>query len=154
MTTASQMVLFGENPAPAPAVHAPAVIPTNKVDWKELYGALSKLPKSKYAIPTSELMGDFMVQPVDNDYVFVETREFKKTAYLRRLVGSYGGFTRIKPAPEDTLMFVRVLLEDPYKYAKLFAVHYSCCAKCGAELTDEVSRELGLGPICRKAFGK
>jgi len=95
-----------------------------------------------------------MVQPVDNDLVFVEIREFKKTTYLRRLIGSYGGFTRSKPAPEDTLAFVRVLLGDPYKYAKLFAVHYACCAKCGAELTDEVSRELGLGPVCRKAFGR
>ncbi len=148
------MVLFGENPVmPAPAV-VPAVAPVKNFDWKELYGALSRLPKSKYAIPTSELMKDFMVQPVDNDLVFVEIREFKKTTYLRRLTGSYGGFTKIKPAPEDTLMFVRVLLADPLHYAKLFATHYSCCAKCGAELTDELSREFGLGPICRKAFGK
>lgn len=152
MTSSAQMVLFGENPVLlTPAVVAPA-IPAEKLDWKEIYGALSKLPKSKYAIPVSELMKDFMVQPVDNDLVFVEVREFKKTPYLRRLLGSYGGFSRIKPAPEDTLMFVRILIADPYKYAKLFASHYSVCAKCSAELTDEVSRELGLGPVCRKAF--
>jgi hypothetical protein len=152
--TTQQLVLFGENPAPAPAVPAPVANVAPKFNWKELYEALSKLPKSKYAIPTDELMGDYMVQPVDNDLVFVEIREFKKTTYLRRLIGSYGGFSRIKPAPEDTLAFVRVLLGDPYKYAKLFAVHYACCAKCGAELTDETSRELGLGPVCRQAFGK
>lgn len=154
MPSSSQMVLFGENPVlPAPAVATP-IVHIQKLDWKELYGALSKLPKSRYAIPTSELMKDFMVQPVDNDLVFVEVREFKKTAYMRRLLGSVGGFSRLKPAPEDALMFVRILLEDPYKYAKLFATHYSVCAKCAAELTDEKSRELGLGPICRKAFGR
>jgi hypothetical protein len=125
----------------------------SKSEWAELYEALSKLPKSKYAIPTSEIISDFLADKIHGDLLFVEVREYKKTPYLRKLSGSIGYFTRIKPNALDTLAFVRILASDPHKYARIFGEHYRCCAKCGAELTDERSRELSLGPECRKAFG-
>jgi hypothetical protein len=49
---------------------------------------------------------------------------------------------------------MNIISQDPYKYAKIFGQHYSCCGSCGAELTDPVSRELQLGPECRKKFGR
>jgi hypothetical protein len=47
---------------------------------------------------------------------------------------------------------VETIEYDPYKYARLFGEHYTCCGSCGAPLTDNKSRELMLGPECRKKF--
>ncbi len=120
--------------------------------YGELIGALQGIPKSKYAIPVSELMTDLLKDKVHGDLVFVEVKEYMKKTYIKKLYGSVGAFTRVRPAVEDALVFVRIITTDPYKYTKLFAEHYQCCGKCGAELTDPKSRELMLGPECRKAF--
>lgn len=120
---------------------------------EELYEALSKVQKSKYAIPTAELVMDFFDERVDNDLLFVEVREYNGTLYLRRLHGSLGSFVRSKMTRKDTLAVLAHIAQDTYKYARLFGEHYQVCGKCGAELTDEKSRKLQLGPECRKAWG-
>jgi hypothetical protein len=121
--------------------------------FAELNEALQTIPRSKYAIPVSELMLDFMKKPVHGDLVFLETKEYLKRLQMNMLFGSVGAFTRVRPAVEDALAFIRIIQKEPYKYARLFAEHYKCCGKCGAELTDPRSRELMLGPDCRRAFG-
>lgn len=121
--------------------------------YGELLGALRAIPNSKYAIPVSELMTDLLKEPVHGDLVFLEVREYMNKTYMKKLYGSVGAFTRVRPAIEDALVFTGIITKDPYKYAKLFGEHYKCCGKCGAELTDPKSRELMLGPDCRKAFG-
>lgn len=121
--------------------------------FAELNEALQTIPKSKYAIPVSELMLDFMKKPVHGDLVFLEVKEYMKRLQMNKLFGSVGAFTRVRPDVEDALAFVRIVQKDPYKYARTFAEHYKCCGKCGADLTDPRSRELMLGPDCRRAFG-
>ena len=121
--------------------------------FAELNEALQTIPKSKYAIPVSELMLDFMKKPVHGDLVFLEVKEYMKRLQINKLFGSVGAFTRVRPDVEDALAFVRIVQKDPYKYARMFAEHYKCCGKCGADLTDPRSRELMLGPDCRRAFG-
>lgn len=121
--------------------------------YVELIEALRTIPQSKYAIPVDELMVDFLKDNVHGDLVFLEVREYMKRIYMKKLFGSVGAFTRVRPKVEDALAFVRIIQRDPYKYARKFAEHYKCCGKCGAELTDPRSRELLLGPECRKAFG-
>jgi len=121
--------------------------------YGELLGALQEIPKSKYAVPVSELMTDLLTDAVHGDLVFIEVKEYMKKTYMKKLFGSVGAFTRVRPAIEDALVFARIIAKDPYKYAKIFGEHYQCCGKCGAELTDPKSRELMLGPECRKAFG-
>jgi hypothetical protein len=116
--------------------------------------ALSKAPKSKYAIPADELDIVLTDTPVTGDLLFIEIREYMDNLYMRRLTGSVGGFTRWKVPNEDAVMIMNIISQDPYKYTKLFGEHYSCCGSCGAELTDPISRELQLGPECRKKFGK
>jgi hypothetical protein len=74
--------------------------------------------------------------------------------YMRRLHGSLGGFTRVRMANSDAITVVETIARNPYKYARIFGEIYSCCGSCGAELTDPKSRELQLGPECRKKFGK
>jgi hypothetical protein len=116
--------------------------------------ALSKAPKSKYAIPASELDLTLTDTPLTGDLLFLEIREYMNNLYMRRLTGSVGGFTRWKVPNEDAVAIMSIISQDPYKYTKLFGEHYSCCGSCGAELTDPISRELQLGPECRKKFGK
>jgi hypothetical protein len=99
-------------------------------------------------------MTDFLKKPVHGDLVFLEVKEYMKRLHIKQLFGSVGAFTRVRTDVEDALAFVRIIQSDPYKYARLFGEHYKCCGKCGAELTDPISRELMLGPWCRKAFGR
>lgn len=114
---------------------------------------LASVPKSKYALNVS----DFTVAGVDHtftgDLVFVEIKEYMGTLYMRQLLGSYGGFTRKRMTSDQVKLAVGLIAADPYAATKRFGTHYSCCGSCGAELTDERSRELQLGPECRKKFG-
>jgi len=117
---------------------------------------LDGLPKSKYAVPTTELalIADLVgMDAVKNDLVFLEVKEYRGTVYMRRLSGAPGSFIRVRLSKDAVSALSSILKTDPYKYARLFGEHYRCCGKCGAELTDEESRRLMLGPICRKAFG-
>lgn len=120
---------------------------------EELYEALCKVQKSKYAVPTAELIMDFFDEKIDNDLLFVEVREYEGRLYIRRLHGAPGAFNRSKLSRRDSLAVLAQIAQDTYKYARLFGEHYQCCGKCGAELTDEKSRKFQLGPDCRKAWG-
>ena len=119
-----------------------------------LQEALSKAPKSKYAVPVSELDISLEDTPLTGDLLFIEVKEYMNNLYMRRLTGSVGGFTRHKVPSQDSIVIMNIIAKDPYKYAKIFGQHYSCCGSCGAELTDPVSRDLQLGPECRKKFGR
>jgi len=123
-------------------------------DKSVLQEALSSAPKSKYAIPVSELDISLEGTPLTGDLLFIEVKEYMGNLYMRRLTGSVGGFTRHRVPSQDSITIMNVISQDPYKYAKIFGQHYSCCGSCGAELTDPVSRDLQLGPECRKKFGR
>lgn len=117
--------------------------------------ALSKAPKSKYAVPNVEL--DMSLTPatkLTGDHLFVEIKEYMGNLYMRRLHGSVGAFVRTRVSNDDAVTIMNHIAKDPYKYAKIFGTIYSCCGSCGAELTDPISRELQLGPECRKKFGR
>lgn len=114
---------------------------------------LAKAPKSKYAIPNDELDISLEYTKLSSDHLFVEIREYMGNLYMRRLHGSVGNFTRSRVNPQDAIAIVEHIATDPYKYAKRFGEIYACCGSCGADLTDARSRELQLGPECRKKFG-
>lgn len=116
-------------------------------------GVLADVPLSKYALPADDVR-DFIpdIAVGSNDLVFVEVREFKGTRYMRRLAGSVGDFTRIKISPRAVESVAGLIKRDAPAAAKRFAEHYSVCAVCSAELTDRVSRERGIGPVCWKRF--
>lgn len=130
--------------------HEPAAKPKANPVVQEM---LSTIPKSRYALNVA----DFTVAGVDHtftgDLVFIQVKEYMGTLYMRQLLGSFGGFTRKKMTTEQVKLAVGLIKADPYAATKRFGEHYSCCGCCGAELTDERSRELQLGPECRKKFG-
>jgi hypothetical protein len=114
---------------------------------------LARVPKSKYAVPTLEFEATTADEVFPGDLVFIEVKEYMSTLYARQLHGAPGDFTRSKLSASAVKALVEIIERDPYKYVKLFGDHYTCCGSCGAVLTDEKSRELMLGPECRKKFG-
>jgi hypothetical protein len=118
-----------------------------------LQGVLGSIPKSKYAITTEELELAGVPAEFKGDIAFFELKEYLQRLYIRQLHGAPGHFNRSKIPMAAVEQIVSIIKNDPYKYAKLFGDHYSCCGSCGAELTDQRSRELMLGPECRKKFG-
>lgn len=121
---------------------------------KELMDIVADMPEAKYAIPAEELMMDLLKRPIKNNLVFCELKKYRGRLYFRQLHGAPGHFSRSMFPIEDALVFAKRVKTDPYKYTRLFADHYQCCGRCGAELTDEISRETRLGPTCRGYFGK
>lgn len=122
-----------------------------KVD-EEMRAALKSIPSAKYAIPTSELFAETLKMHYTGDLLFVELSEYRGKLYFKRLFGAPGRFSRSMMHRSDALLLIRHIAVDAYRYTKLFGEHYRCCGRCGAELTDERSRELLLGPQCRKYF--
>lgn len=118
-----------------------------------LQSYLSALPKSRYAVPVDEFELANLDVNLHGDLAFFEIREYMGHLYMRQLVGSVGAFVRNKLSNDDVIKISKAIARDPRGYAVLFGVHYSCCGSCGAELTDPISRELQLGPECRKKFG-
>lgn len=114
---------------------------------------LAGIPKSKYAVSTDDLVLTDFEDSFKTDIVFLELKEFQGTRYVRRLIGAPGAFSRVRMTLPETKALLDIIARDPYKHARLFGEHYSCCGSCGAELTDARSRELQLGPECRKKFG-
>lgn len=112
---------------------------------------LETVPKARYAIPTSELPALFS-QNVSGDLLFVRVSEYRGQIRFARLHGAPGDFTTSRVGMADTLLLAKMIERNPARFTKMFADHYSVCGKCLAPLTDQTSRELGLGPICAKAF--
>ena len=123
-----------------------------KVD-EELQAALKSVPKSKYAIPTSELFPETLKSRLVGDLLFVELSEYRGRLKFQRLFGAPGCFSRGFMPRGDALVLLAHIARDPYNYTRLFGEHYRCCGRCGAELTDKESRSLLLGPTCRQYFG-
>jgi hypothetical protein len=119
-----------------------------------LQEALRSAPKSKYAISNEELDISLENTKLTGDHLFIEIREYMGNLFMRRLYGAPGGFTRVRVSNADAVTIANHIAQDPYKYARTFGEIYQCCGSCGADLTDPRSRELQLGPECRKKFGK
>lgn len=62
-----------------------------------------------------------------------------------RLYPAYG-------APKDLIDIVREVAADPIGAARLYGKKTGTCACCGRELTDPVSIENGIGPICESKW--
>ena len=75
--------------------------------------------------------------------------------------GKWAGFTFLSVAASDERYPIkgsertRILAEiavDPLAAATRYGLHFSVCACCHRQLTDETSRAIGLGPICARRF--
>jgi len=133
----------------------PAAKPTFSAadEAAELRALLRSSSKSKYAVPTDEIGMALTNTRVSGDLLFLEVKEFRGKLFIRRLVGAPGSFSRYRIPPADAITLLRKINTDPVKYSRIFGQHYTCCGRCGADLTDETSRKLFFGPTCAKAWG-
>jgi Family of unknown function (DUF6011) len=60
-----------------------------------------------------------------------------------------GKFTRFNSCSDEQLTRILAAAADPEAAAKAYGLRFSSCSCCGLELTNPLSIELGIGPICR-----
>lgn len=109
-------------------------------------GLMAKYPASKYAINTPKGMIFFAV-------LEFSPRKGVKVRYLRRLIGHPGEWLKIKMNQTQAAWCMKQLdTWTPLALAQEYAKEYTECARCGSPLSDPLSLERGIGPVCWEAF--
>lgn len=90
---------------------------------------------------------------VDGVMKFYAVRQFKGTRYLRQLIGHPGQWQRVKPSYPVQALVMAKIAADPLRAAQAYGEHFTCCAVCNSPLSDPLSMERKIGPICWKRFG-
>ena len=113
---------------------------------------LDDIEVSAYAVPTAGLQIPGHV--FRGDLAFFEVRMYKGHKFLNILTGAPGDFNRTRVRAPGALSGLAAVIGGRHvEYARLFGEHFTCCGRCKAPLTDQRSRELFLGPDCRKLWG-
>lgn len=120
---------------------------------RERLEAYEGIENSYYAIPEAvfRLLPEFA--DFRGDLLFLRVYTYKGHRYMRRLVGAPGAFGTYRVGHSAEIALCSVLRGFHVQYATLFGEHYARCGRCTAELTDQRSRELHLGPECRRIWG-
>ncbi len=63
-----------------------------------------------------------------------------------------GGGVRAIKGVEPRNLILTAIANDPDALAR-FGQELGKCGKCGRDLTDEESRAIGIGPVCREQLG-
>ncbi len=71
--------------------------------------------------------------------------------YLGKVVD--GLFRPTRACDAATTTRVIAAASDPHNAAKAYGARTGVCSCCGRELTNKISVDLGIGPICRDKFG-
>jgi hypothetical protein len=64
-----------------------------------------------------------------------------------------GYFLKSHACTDEALEAIKEIAEDVLKAAQLHGIETGQCSCCGRELTNPLSVELGIGPICRERWG-
>lgn len=115
--------------------------------------AIAAVEPSKYAIPGGYLavLAPDLVK--DRDHLFLEVKNYKGKRYLNRLHGAPGDFTRSRLPLEVAVRLLKFIANRHVEFAQEFGRVYAVCGRCAAPLTDAKSREVHIGPECRKVWG-
>lgn len=86
----------------------------------------------------------------DLDFWFVRVPEDGKWQGMRFVSRVLGGRGTQRIRNGEQMAALRAILEAGTEAAgMLFAQELGRCRKCGRDLTDDTSRQLGIGPVCR-----
>jgi hypothetical protein len=98
---------------------------------------------------TTKRMGHFAVE-VDGTLKFLRVKKILSGRYANRMfVDSMGSSTAYPvKAPATLTTYLTAVLVDPAAAAKRYADEMGECSDCGRPLTNEESRERGVGPDC------
>jgi hypothetical protein len=96
-----------------------------------------------------------VVDPADQVLKFYQVRVPKQ--------GRWVGYTFVAQVSGDNHFSIRdkaerekilgEIAKNPLEALKRFGKEIGQCGHCRKQLTDEVSRQFGIGPVCRKALG-
>lgn len=90
---------------------------------------------------------------VDGEIKFYRVAQWKGTTYLRQLIGHPGDWQKIKLSYPVANAIMARLAADPLAAAQAYGEHYTVCAVCNSPLSDPLSMERKIGPICWSRFG-
>ena len=99
---------------------------------------------------------DFIVKPskyAGKMYVFSHEKEINQWGTLSNIYLGWITTTETNLGEIDLIKRVQSVADDPYAAAQLYGQQTGSCSCCGRELTNSLSIELGIGPICREKFG-
>jgi hypothetical protein len=107
-------------------------------------GASEFVPDSHYALET----------PAGLHFYRVRTGKGKWAGFqfVDRLIGHPGDFLHTPVKGANRKAVLNLIGQDAKSAAVRFSREYTVCAVCNSPLTDPVSMETGLGPICAKRF--
>ncbi len=120
--------------------------------WEAVNEAFKDVETSFYAIPA----GYVRAQSLDlygSDYLFVRVRNYGQRKYVSRVHGAPGHPRYSRIDPRTSLALAEIMRGNHVQFAAQWHEHSGNCGKCNATLTDQVSRDRGLGPDCAKMFG-
>lgn len=103
-----------------------------------------RIPAGRYAVTGDDGTTDFYF--VD----FAEHGDWAGCVFVTLHTG--GGDQRIAPKPTATIL-KRILDDGPTEAMQRYGHELGHCGNCGRELTNDVSREFGIGPVCRQNLG-
>ena len=125
---------------------------------RETIDRLLKMPKVARAAAPAE--GFVKVDPgyygVEYDGVlrFYRVKEGKGRWAGRTFVNRYASDHFAKIGRHEAYESRRLIAADPQAAAERFGKEIGRCYVCGRQLTDELSRSLGIGPDCRGRRGR
>jgi hypothetical protein len=122
-------------PAPKPVVEAPKA----EVNWKRPV----EIPSGEYAVENAEgVLQFYTVRNIDEGrwagYTFVDVHSSDERYPLKGHARTFA---------------LQAIAADPRAAAVRYGHETNHCFRCGKELTDESSREAGIGPICSGKAG-
>lgn len=122
-------------------------------DWPDW----SDTQQSSYALPSGcvpeETFRRLAGRHGEAEFIFFEIKEYRSKWYCKKLTGSPGSFSRSTVSAVDQQALHQYLMKSlavQESATRLFGMLYSVCGVCKAELTDDLSRSLNMGPHCRK----
>ena len=98
---------------------------------------------------------DFIVKPSKYEgkmYIFSHDKEVNQWGTLSNVYLGWVTTDATNLGEVDLINAVQSAAADPYAAAKLYGQNTGTCSCCGRELTNALSIELGIGPICRGKF--
>ena len=99
---------------------------------------------------------EFIAKPSKYDgkvYIFSHDKEVNQWGTLSNIYLGWVTSNETNLGEVAMIQSVQSAAADPYSAAKLYGQNTGSCSCCGRELTNALSIELGIGPICREKFG-
>lgn len=121
----------------------------NASPFTRLQAIVSLLKPGYYALPRQDGTETYDFFRI----VEVESGNWKGHRFVNRLLGSPGGWTRVKPSMTQQLQLAKAIARDWEAAAKAYAEFHKKCARCNADLSNPRSQVALVGEHCAGEWG-